>query len=98
MKNKRTGARDVSEGRKSLGQKPIRGQPPDERRAVRPREAKPQLDPPRRWLEATLSKLSRNSEATVATYVKMYPPDAQGFRMRCSASFLECYALFGSLS
>ncbi len=63
-----------------------------------PERPRQKLDPPRRWLEATLSKLSRNSEATVATYVKMYPPDAQGFRMRCSASFLECYALFGSLS
>ena len=40
--------------------------PPDERRAVRQAQAKPLLDSLRQWLEATLSKLSRKSETTVA--------------------------------
>jgi transposase len=44
----------------------IRGKPPDERRAVRQAQSKPLLDSLRQWLEATLSKLSRKSETTVA--------------------------------
>ncbi len=44
----------------------MRGRPPDERRAIRQAQAKPLLDSLRRWLEATLSKLSRKSETTVA--------------------------------
>ena len=44
----------------------IRGQPPDERRAVRQAQSKPLLDSLRQWFEATLSKLSRKSETTVA--------------------------------
>ena len=44
----------------------IRGRPPDERRAVRQAESKPLLDSLRQWFEATLSKLSRKSETTVA--------------------------------
>ena len=44
----------------------IRGRPPDERRAVRQAQARPLLDSLRQWLEATLSKLSRKSETTVA--------------------------------
>jgi len=44
----------------------IRGRPPDERRAVRQAQSKPLLDSLRQWFEATLSKLSRKSETTVA--------------------------------
>ena len=44
----------------------IRGRPPDQRRAVRQAQAKPLVDSLRQWLEATLSKLSRKSETTVA--------------------------------
>ena len=47
-------------------EEPIRGRPPDERRAVRQAQAKPLLDSLRQWFEATLSKLSRKSETTVA--------------------------------
>ena len=47
-------------------EEPIRGRPPDERRALRQTQAKPLLDSLRQWLEATLSKLSRKSETTVA--------------------------------
>jgi len=47
-------------------EEPIRGRPPDERRAVRQAQAKPLLDSLRQWLETTLSKLSRKSETTVA--------------------------------
>jgi transposase len=47
-------------------EEPIRGRPPDERRTVRQAQAKPLLDSLRQWLEATLSKLSRKSETTVA--------------------------------
>ncbi len=44
----------------------IRGKLPDERRAVRQAQSKPLLDSLRQWFEATLSKLSRKSETTVA--------------------------------
>ncbi len=44
----------------------IRGKPPDERRAVRQAQSKPLLDSLRQWFEATLSKLSRKSDTTVA--------------------------------
>jgi len=44
----------------------IRGKPPDQRRAVRQAQSKPLLDSLRQWFEATLSKLSRKSETTVA--------------------------------
>ena len=47
-------------------EEPIRGRPPEERRAVRQTQAKPLLDALRQWFEATLSKLSRKSETTVA--------------------------------
>ena len=47
-------------------EEPIRGRPPDERRAVRQEQAQPLLDSLRQWFEATLSKLSRKSETTVA--------------------------------
>ena len=47
-------------------EEPIRGRPPDERRAVRQAQAKPLLESLRQWLQATLSKLSRKSETTVA--------------------------------
>jgi transposase len=47
-------------------EEPIRGRPPEERRAVRQAQAKPLLDSLRQWLDATLSKLSRKSETTVA--------------------------------
>ncbi len=44
----------------------IRGKPPDQRREVRQAQANPLLDSLRQWFEATLSKLSRKSETTVA--------------------------------
>jgi transposase len=44
----------------------IRGKPPDQRRAVRQTQSKPLLDSLHQWFEATLSKLSRKSETTVA--------------------------------
>jgi len=44
----------------------IRGKPPDQRRRVRQEQSKPLLDSMRQWFEATLSKLSRKSETTVA--------------------------------
>jgi len=44
----------------------IRGKPPDQRRAVRQTQSKPLLDSLQQWFEATLSKLSRKSETTVA--------------------------------
>src|SRR6266700_2034684 len=44
----------------------IRGKPPDQRFAVRQTQSKPLLDSLREWFEATLSKLSRKSETTVA--------------------------------
>src|ERR1700677_2494959 len=47
-------------------EEPIRGRPPDERRALRQTQSKPLLDSLRQWFEATLSKLSRKSETTVA--------------------------------
>jgi len=47
-------------------EEPIRGRPPNERRAVRQAQTKPLVDSLRQWLEATLSKLSRKSETTVA--------------------------------
>jgi transposase len=47
-------------------EEPIRGRPPDERRAVRQEQAQPLVDSLRQWFETTLSKLSRKSETTVA--------------------------------
>jgi transposase len=47
-------------------EEPIRGKPPEERRAVRQAESKPLLDSLRQWLETTLSKLSRKSDTTAA--------------------------------
>jgi len=44
----------------------IRGKPPSQRRAVRQAQSKPLLDALRQWFEATLSKLSRKSETTLA--------------------------------
>ncbi len=44
----------------------IRGEPPDQRRAVRQAQSKPLLDSLRQWFEATLSKLSRKSDTTAA--------------------------------
>lgn len=44
----------------------IRGKPPEERRAVRRGQSKPQLDLLREWFEATLTKLSRKSDTTAA--------------------------------
>jgi hypothetical protein len=44
----------------------IRGKPPDQRRALRQAQSKPLLDSLRQWFEASLSKLSRKSETTVA--------------------------------
>jgi transposase len=47
-------------------EEPIRGRPPDQRRAVRQAQAKPLLDSLRQWFEEILSKLSRKSETTAA--------------------------------
>jgi transposase len=47
-------------------EEPIRGRPPDERRAIRQAQAKPLLYSLRQWFEATLSKLSRKSDTTAA--------------------------------
>jgi len=44
----------------------IRGHPPEQRRQVRQAQAQPLLDSLRQWFEATLLKLSRKSETTVA--------------------------------
>jgi transposase len=44
----------------------IRGKLADERRALRQAQSKPLLDSLRQWFEATLSKLSRKSDTTVA--------------------------------
>ena len=44
----------------------ICGKPPDQRRVVRQAQSKPLLDSLRQWFEATLSKLSRKSDTTVA--------------------------------
>ena len=44
----------------------IRGKPPNQRRDVRQAQSKVLVDSLRQWLEATLSKLSRKSETTVA--------------------------------
>jgi transposase len=44
----------------------IRGRPPEERRQVRRTQAQPLLDSLRQWFEATLLKLSRKSETTMA--------------------------------
>lgn len=47
-------------------EEPIRGRPPDERRAIRQARSKPLVDSLRQWFEATRSKLSHKSETTVA--------------------------------
>ena len=44
----------------------IRGRPPEQRREVRQAQSKPLLDSLRQWFEASLSKLSRKSETTLA--------------------------------
>jgi hypothetical protein len=44
----------------------IRGRSPDERRAVRSQRSRPLLDSMREWLEASLSKLSKKSDTSVA--------------------------------
>src|SRR5437016_8807453 len=47
-------------------EKEIRGRPPEERRQVRQARSKPLLASLRQWFEATLPKLSRKSDTTVA--------------------------------
>src|SRR3989475_150524 len=47
-------------------EKEIRGRPPEERRQVRQARSKPLLASLRQWFEATLLKLSRKSDTTVA--------------------------------
>ncbi len=47
-------------------EKEIRGRPAEERQQVRHARAKPLLESLQQWFEATLPKLSRKSEATVA--------------------------------
>jgi hypothetical protein len=49
-------------------EKEIRGRPPDERREVRNKRARPLLDAMRAWLETSLSKLSRKSDTSAAIH------------------------------
>src|SRR5438128_537352 len=56
-------------------EKEIRGRPPEERRQVRQARSKPLLASLRQWFEATLPKLSRKSDTTVAI---RYAPLALG--------------------
>jgi transposase len=59
-------------------EEPIRGRPPDERRAQRQAHSKPLLDSLRQWLETTLSKLSRKSDTTAAIRYALSRWDALG--------------------
>jgi transposase len=47
-------------------EKEIRGRPPDERQQIRNARARPLLESLHDWLKASLSKLSRKSEVTLA--------------------------------
>ena len=49
-------------------EKEIRGRPPDERREIRNARARPLLDSLQAWFKATLPKLSKKSEVTVAIH------------------------------
>src|SRR5262245_31717055 len=49
-------------------EKGIRGRPPDERQQVRQARARPLLESLRDWFKASLSKLSKKSEVTVAIH------------------------------
>jgi transposase len=49
-------------------EKEIRGRPPDERLQIRQARARPLLESLHSWLKASLSKLSRKSEVTVAIH------------------------------
>jgi transposase len=49
-------------------EKEIRGRPPDERRQIRNARARPLLDSLHAWMKASLLKLSKKSEVTVAIY------------------------------
>src|SRR4029078_11691727 len=49
-------------------EKEIRGRPPDERRQIRIARARPLLDSLHGWMKASLSKLSKKSEVTVAIH------------------------------
>ena len=49
-------------------EKEIRGRPPDERRQIRQARARPLLDSLHAWLKASVSKLSRKSEVTLAIH------------------------------
>src|SRR5438128_8482087 len=46
----------------------MRGRPPDERRQIRIARARPLLDSLHAWLKASVSKLSRKSEVTLAIH------------------------------
>src|SRR5204862_7156948 len=49
-------------------EKEIRGRPPDERRQIRQARARPLLDSLDAWLKASVSKLSRKSDVTLAIH------------------------------
>ena len=49
-------------------EKEIRGRPPDERRQIRNARARPLLDSLHAWLKASLSKLSKKSDVTLAIH------------------------------
>jgi transposase len=49
-------------------EKEIRGRPPDQRQQIRTERARPLLDALHAWLKASLSKLSKKSDVTVAIH------------------------------
>jgi transposase len=49
-------------------EKEIRGRPPDERRQIRNARARPLLDSLHAWMKASLSKLSKKSDVTLAIH------------------------------
>lgn len=57
-------------------EKEIRGRPPDERREVRNARARPLLESMRKWLELSLTKLSRKSETAAAIHYALARWDA----------------------
>jgi transposase len=59
-------------------EKEIRGQPPDQRRAVRVERSRPLLDAMKAWLQQTLQTLSQKSEAAKAIRYALNRWDALG--------------------
>jgi transposase len=59
-------------------EKEIRGQPPDQRRAVRIERSRPLLDAMKAWLQQTLQTLSQKSEAAKAIRYALNRWDALG--------------------